>query len=115
MLSVVRITAAGKVKELGNPEAAAHVDFTGLDAMLPVVQALIPLGLQAFAEVMQAEVAHFAGPRYGRAGGQPGVVRWSRQRGSIFLADQKVYGDCLGRCPHRREGPPRLRADRDGE
>jgi transposase-like protein len=90
MPSVVRISAQGKVKELGNTEAANHADLTDLDAMLPLIQALIPLGLQAFAEVMQAEVAQLAGPRYRRTGGQPDLVRWGRQRGSIFLADQKV-------------------------
>jgi transposase-like protein len=50
----------------------------------------LPLGLQAFGEVMQAEVAQLAGPKYSRTGGQPDLVRWGRQRGAIFLADQKV-------------------------
>jgi transposase-like protein len=57
--------------------------------MIPLIQALIPLGLQAFAEVMQAEVAQRAGRKYSRTGGQPNCVRWGRQPGSIFLADQK--------------------------
>jgi putative transposase len=90
MKRVVRISASGKVKDLGSQEAAEHADLTDLDTMIPVIQALIPLGLQAFAEVMQAEVAALAGARYSRTGGQPGLVRWGRQAGSIFLADQKV-------------------------
>ena len=57
--------------------------------MIPLIHALIPLGLQAFAEVMQAEVAQLAGARYSRTGGQPHCVRWGHQPGSIFLADQK--------------------------
>ncbi len=90
MPSVVRITAQGKVKDLGRQEAGKHADLTDLDAMIPVIQALIPLGLRAFVEVMEAEVTALAGERYSRTGGQPGLVRWGRQQGSIFLADQKV-------------------------
>jgi transposase-like protein len=90
MPSVVRITAQGKAKDRGVGEAGEHVDLTDLDTMIPLIQALIPLGLQAFGEVMQAEVAQLAGPKYSRTGGQPDLVRWGRQRGAIFLADQKV-------------------------
>jgi putative transposase len=90
MPSVVRITAQGKAKDRGAGEATEHVDLTHLDTMIPLIQALIPLGLQAFSEVMQAEVAQLAGAKYSRTGGQPDCVRWGRQRGSIFLADQKV-------------------------
>jgi len=90
MPSVVRISAQGKVEDLDRKEAAQHAHLTNLDAMVPLIQALIPLGLQAFAEVMQAEVAALAGARYSRTGGRPGVVRWGQQPGSICLADQKV-------------------------
>ena len=90
MPSVIRITAQGKVKAAQQPDVAPHPELTDLDTMIPLIQALIPLGLQAFAEVMQAEVAQLAGAKYSRTGGQPGCVRWGHQRGSIFLADQKV-------------------------
>jgi putative transposase len=90
MPSVIRITAQGKVKAAKSQEVESHPELTDLDTMIPLIQALIPLGLQAFAEVMQAEVAQLAGRKYSRAGGQAEVVRWGRQRGSIFLADQKV-------------------------
>jgi putative transposase len=90
MPSVVRISAQGKTKAVPSREVTRQPEFTDLDTMIPLIQALIPLGLQAFAEVMQAEVAQLAGARYSRAGGQPGCVRWGRQPGSIFLADQKV-------------------------
>lgn len=52
-----------------------------------LIQALIPLGLRAVGEALEAEVTALAGPRYDR--GSP-VVRWGRQRGSVYLADQKV-------------------------
>ena len=90
MPSVIRITAQGKVKAAKSQDVECHPQLTDLDTMIPLIQALIPLGLQAFAEVMQAEVAQLAGRKYSRAGRQAEVVRWGRQKGSIFLADQKV-------------------------
>ncbi len=57
---------------------------------LAMIQALIPLGLQAVEEVLQQEVMALAGARYAHADGRPGVVRWGAQAGSIYLADQKV-------------------------
>jgi hypothetical protein len=78
------------VKAATHQDVTSHLELTDLDTMIPLIQALIPLGLQAFAEVMQAEVAQLAGPKYSRTGGQPTCVRWGRQAGAIFLADQKV-------------------------
>ena len=59
-------------------------------AALAIIHALIPLGMQAVAERLVAEVTALAGPRYARDDAQPEVVRWGAQRGSIFLADQQV-------------------------
>ncbi len=59
-------------------------------AMLAMIQELIPLGLKAVEDALQQEVTAVAGPRYARADEQPAVARWGRQRGSIFLADQKL-------------------------
>ena len=59
-------------------------------AALALIQALIPLGLQAVAEQLVAEVLALAGPRYARDDARPAVVRWGAQRGSIFLADQQL-------------------------
>jgi transposase-like protein len=52
-----------------------------------MIQALIPLGLRAVGEALDHEVTALAGPRYARGSSR---VRWGRQRGSIYLADQKV-------------------------
>jgi len=57
---------------------------------LAMIQALIPLGLRAVEETLQAEVTALAGARYAHHDGPPGVVRWGRQSGSIYLADQKL-------------------------
>ena len=55
-----------------------------------LIQALIPLGLKAVEEALHAEVTALAGARYAHDDGQPGVVRWGQQAGSIYLADQKL-------------------------
>jgi len=59
-------------------------------AALALIRALIPLGLRAVEEALVAEVNALAGPRYARADDRPDVVRWGAQRGSIYLADQKL-------------------------
>jgi transposase-like protein len=61
-----------------------------LNGRIAMIQALIPLGLLAVEEALQQEVEQLAGPRYRRQGGQPGHVRWSQERGSVYLLDQKV-------------------------
>lgn len=62
----------------------------GDSVTLAMIQALIPLGLRAVEEALQAEVTALAGTRYNRVDGQPGAVRWGSQAGSIYLADQKL-------------------------
>ena len=57
---------------------------------LAMILALIPLGLRAVKARLRAEVIALAGPRYSRTDARPDVVRWGTQRGSIYLADQKV-------------------------
>ena len=87
MKSVFRISRKGKVKPIDLSQLSLPED---LDAKLAFIQALIPVGLLALAQELKREVIALAGERYSRQGGLPGVVRWSRQRGSVFLAEQKV-------------------------
>jgi len=87
MKRVFRVPRKGKVKPIVLSNLSAPED---LDAKLALIQALIPLGLLAVAEALKQEVAALAGERYSRTGGLPGIVRWSQQRGSVYLADQKV-------------------------
>lgn len=61
-----------------------------IEAKVALIQALIPLGLQAVRETLEADVRALAGARYEREGRQPGHVRWSQQRGSVYLGDQKL-------------------------
>jgi hypothetical protein len=71
------------------PEVGRWNQGGGLDGKVALIQELIPLGLRHVQEVLEKEVRQLAGQRYARkAGGEP--VRWGRQRGSVYLRDQKV-------------------------
>jgi putative transposase len=83
MSTVLRIGTESK-NQTALPEGEA------LDTRIALIQALIPLGLQAVEEMLQQEVQALAGPRYARADGAPHVMRWGRQQGSVYLADQKL-------------------------
>lgn len=96
-------------------KAAAHQSTASraLQAMVPLdegtvalsmIQALIPLGLQAVEAALQAEVTALAGARYAHADGHAGVARWGSQPGSIYLADQKLP-ITVPRVRDRRAGP----------
>src|SRR4030042_6901899 len=88
MKSMVRIGGRGRRSRF--PVAAAEAGLSALDSRVELIQALIPLRLEAVNELLQQEVTVLAGPRFQRQGGVPGYDRWGRQPGSVYLADQKV-------------------------
>ena len=88
MKSVVQIQRQDKVKNVR--VSAAGWPTEEIETKVALIQALIPLGLQAVAEALEAEVVVLAGTRYRRTGRPAGVVRWGQQRGSVYLADQKL-------------------------
>ncbi len=90
MKRVFRVTTPGKVKDIGLRGLGERPDVEHLDVKVALIQALIPIGLQAVQELLEAEVRELAGARHQRTGRQPGCVRWGQQRGSIYLADQKL-------------------------
>jgi hypothetical protein len=49
-----------------------------IDSTVTLIQVLIPLGLHAVGEALEAEVVALAGARYRRTDGRPGVVRWGQ-------------------------------------
>ena len=61
-----------------------------VDTRVALIQALIPVALEKVHQELKEDVEWLAGARYVRTGRQPGHVRWTRQRGSIYLADQKI-------------------------
>ena len=83
---VVRIGQKGKVKVTAEEKQLS----SELDARIAMIQALIPLGLEAVAEELNQEVEALAGKRYSREGGLPGHYRWGKEYRSIYLSDQKV-------------------------
>ncbi len=88
MPKVLRVDKAGKAEFVRSGQPTALL--ADLNAKVTVIQALIPLGLKAVEEALQQEVEALAGLRYARGGGHPGHVRWSRERGSVYLLDQKL-------------------------
>jgi transposase-like protein len=63
---------------------------TDLEVRVEMIQALIPLGLEAVHEMLQGAVTELAGGRYQRGPADRRFYRWGSERGSVYLADQKV-------------------------
>ena len=61
-----------------------------VDVRVALIQALIPLGLDAVNDLLQEEVNDLAGDRYSRKNPDQSIRRWGRQQGSVYLSDQKV-------------------------
>lgn len=90
MSTVLRISKEGKVRPVRRRALASIPAVDDRASLVALIQAVIPLGLQAVGDVLNKEVTALAGERYKRTGGQPGYVRWCRQRGSVYLLDQKL-------------------------
>lgn len=72
-----------RVQEMAAPEA----DW-GLESRVSMIQMLIPLGLQAVQETLQADVRRLVGERYSRNGSS--LKRWGANPGSVFVGNQKL-------------------------
>jgi putative transposase len=91
MRKVRRIRRTGQGTEVIAEQLAAVPESAAvINTKVELIQALIPLGLLHVEESLQQEVERLAGPRYAREGGKPGVVRYGKQLGSIYLGDQKL-------------------------
>lgn len=58
-----------------------------LDVKMALIRELIPVGLEAVARELEAEVCRLAGERHSRGAEH---LRWGRQNGSVYLRDQKL-------------------------
>ena len=85
MRKVIQVGRKGKRED---PEALRIAEQ--IDSRVELNQSLIPLGLDAVKDLLQQEVKALAGERYQRGGRPAGRVCWGRQRGSVYLADQKL-------------------------
>jgi transposase-like protein len=90
MSNVIRITKEGKVRPVRRRALDAIPAVADQASLIALIQAVIPLGLQAVGDVLEAEVTKLAGERYRRTDGQSGLVRWGHQQGSVYLLDQKL-------------------------
>ena len=77
-------------KDDATPDTPIEEELDALDTRIALIQALIPLGLDAVAEELQNEVTRLAGDRYSRKDTQNPNRRWGSQQGSVYLSDQKV-------------------------
>jgi transposase-like protein len=59
---------------------------TTIDGKAELIQMLIPLGLKAVNDELQAELQQLTGERFRHDGGP---MRWGKQAGSIYLGDEK--------------------------
>lgn len=70
--------------------AEVQLAMADMDARVEMIQALIPLGLEAVQDLLHDAVAQLAGPRYQHGPADRRYYRWGSERGSVYLADQKV-------------------------
>ena len=70
--------------------AVGQAEVVTLNPRLEAIQLLIPVALDRLNEILQEEIAELAGPPYFREPETRSVKRWGKQRGSVYLADQKV-------------------------
>lgn len=90
MKKVLRIRKDVKSKRTKAGELMGlKMDELSVDTRIELIKELIPLGLMHVQEELEREVARLAGGRYKRDG-RPGLVRWTRQWGSVYVGDQKL-------------------------
>ena len=89
--SIPKVRGKAKVKVIHKrkmtKEMLKQLQTDNLDVTVELIQALIPYGLKAVGEKLQAEVELLAGERYKHGKGN---TRWGEQPGSIYLRDQKI-------------------------
>lgn len=77
-------------EEQEDPITATDAADQDLDVRIALIQALVPLGLEAVGDLLKDEVERLAGPWYSRKSSDGLYRRWGKQKGSVFLADQKL-------------------------
>ncbi len=75
MKSFVRIGANRKGRRKDLDEAITG-DRPRIDARAELIQALIPIGLEAVNDLLQQEVVSLVGARYSRSGGERPCPNW---------------------------------------
>lgn len=88
---LLRISQKGKLRKAKKFEVASLEEYGALDidAKAALIGELIPLGLLHVSEMLQEEVRQLAGRKYQRDG-VAGHDRWGKQKGSVYLGEQRV-------------------------
>lgn len=91
MKRILQISSKSKVRKAKATEVKSLKEYgvMDVDSKVALIQELIPLGLMHIEELLKEEVLKLAGGRYSRDG-ISGYDRWGRQRGSVYILDQKV-------------------------
>ena len=89
MPKVLRIAKGRKIEDVEHVDNQLR-ELDDLDVTVALIQTLVPLGLRAAEEALLREVTMLAGRRYARNDGMAHRIRWGRQRGSIYVGDQKL-------------------------
>jgi transposase-like protein len=82
----------GKKRVLKPGPVLTREEYEGepVSVRLEMIRALIPLGLMHLEEELQGEVTAWAGARYSREGGVPGLARYGSNPGSVRVGGQRV-------------------------
>lgn len=86
-MKVVKIGKGSKIKERRVEYEEMKRSLMDRGSRIAMIQMLIPVGLKAVEEELQAEVLRLVGPSYSPRGA---LKRWGYNPGSVFLGDQKV-------------------------
>ncbi len=85
-----RLVPARRRRKPENENGAAADSLLALDSRIEMIQALIPLGLEALKGELTKAVDELVGPRYQRGPIDRQFYRWGSENGSVYLADQKI-------------------------
>jgi transposase-like protein len=90
-MKLLQLRGKGKVRKAKAVETRDLQEYGALelDVRLALIQELIPIGLMHVEEELQRDVIELAGHRYKRDG-IPGYDRWGRQRGSVYIQEQRI-------------------------
>src|SRR3990170_2606784 len=91
MKRLLRISGKGKIRNAKKFEIRSLEEYGGLDldSKAALIEELIPVGLMHVNEILQEEVRELTGRRYKREG-LAGHDRWGKQRGSVYIGEQRI-------------------------
>ena len=108
MLKTIALNRRKSKKKLkGKVQTMTRAEFETLqsETRIEVIKQLIPMGLLALAEELNAEVDRLAGSRYSREAGTAKVYRHGTNPGTVMLDGVRNFHACFG---YRRVLSPRV-------